>query len=29
MAAFLFAAHDEEHNNAIALKIYLEKRGEE
>jgi len=25
---FLFAAHDEEHNNAVALKKYLEKKGE-
>jgi len=28
VVTFLFAAHDEEHNNAVALKMYLEKRGD-
>ena len=25
VVTFLFSAHDEEHNNAVALKIYLER----
>jgi uncharacterized protein YeaO (DUF488 family) len=27
MVTFLFAAHDQEHNNAVALKEYLEAHG--
>ncbi len=29
VVTFLFAAHDEEHNNAVALKEFLEGRGED